>query len=81
MNDVPTWDEMYNYLIQQKNCVITDNEFTVLDMHYTLKELNDSINLYTPESRAKSRNCKSLKSILQRMYESHKQNKFKLIKT
>ena len=71
-----TWGEMYNYLIQQPNCIIKDQEITIADMHHTLRKLQKSIELHEPDQRNKSHNCKVLKGILQRIYKAHMENKY-----
>ena len=71
-----TWTEMYNYLIEQSNCIIKDQELTILNMHYTLNKLQKSIELHEPDTRNKSHNCKVLKRILERIYKLHLENKY-----
>jgi len=71
-----TWTEMYNYLIQQPNCIIKDQELTIPNMHYTLNKLQKSIELHEPDTRNKSHNCKVLKRILERIYKLHMDNKY-----
>jgi hypothetical protein len=74
-----TWAEMYNYLIQQPNCIINDQEITIADMHHTLNKLQKSIELHEIDQRNKSHNCKVLKRILERIYKAHMENKYRNI--
>ncbi len=71
---------MYEYLISSENCMILDKEFRVEDMHKTLKGLQEKMKLHDLAERPKNISCRTLKGILLRIYNSHKQNKFKLIK-
>jgi len=79
MTNQLTWSEMFNYLIKQKNCSIKHQELSVPDLHYTLGLYKQMIERHSPEERGASLNCNNLKSVLKKMYQAHKQNKFKLI--
>lgn len=79
MIDKLTWSEMFNYLIKQKNCTIKHQELNVPDLHYTLGLYKQMIEKHDPDKRANNLNCKMLKGSLKRIYNLHKQNKFKPI--
>lgn len=74
-----TWNEMYNYLIKQENCVVQHEEFKVTDLHKTLQGMNDSIQLYSENVRMSNKNCLQLKGILHRIYIAHKRNHFTIL--
>ena len=80
MSNNLTWSEMYNYLIQQENCIVQYKEFKVVNVHETVQNLNEMIMMHEPKERSFNGNCKNLKLLLTKIYELHKQNKFKLIK-
>lgn len=80
MADELTWNDMFNYLIKQENCIIEGYEIKVLDLHKTLQGFKESIELHEEEKRSQSLYCRSLKNLLNRIYQLHKQNKFKVIK-
>ncbi len=79
MTNQLTWSEMFNYLIKQENCTIKHQELNVPDLHYTLGLYKQMIERHSQEERGSSLNCNNLKSVLKKMYQAHKQNKFKLI--
>lgn len=74
-----TWNEMYNYLIKQENCIVQHEEFKVIDLHKTLQGMNDSIQLYSQNVRMSNKNCLQLKDILHRIYTAHKRNHFTIL--
>lgn len=71
-----TWNEMYDYLINQENCTIHYKEYKVLNLHRTIRNYNRAIKHYKPEERSANICCKTLKGQLEKMYNLHKQNKF-----
>ena len=68
MIDKLTWSEMFNCLIKQKNCSIKYQEL-----------YKQMIEKHDPDKRVNNLNCKMLKGSLKRIYNLHKQNKFKPI--
>ena len=79
MREEQTWAQMFEYLKKQKNCSLHDKEFTVPDLQLTLSLYDKMIKRYSPEEAQKSKNCYLLKCSLKRMFDIHKQNKFKEI--
>jgi hypothetical protein len=67
-----TWDEMYDYLVQQDNCRVNGKGFAILNLKEYLGKMNHMINLHDPEIRWKTTYCLSLKGSLERVYNGHK---------
>ena len=74
-----TWDDMFDYLIQQENCIVQHQEIRVPNLHYTLGLYKQMIEKHNPEERKINLSCKTLKGSLQRIYQAHKKGKYENI--
>lgn len=66
-----TWDEMYNFLMQQDNCRVNGQGFRVINLHKFLKGLKEKISLHDPKIRHETLYCIILKETLEMVYHAY----------
>lgn len=66
-----TWDEMYNFLMQQNNCRVNGQGFRVVNLQDFLEKLKVKIELHDPKVRNETKYCIILKETLEMVYNAY----------